>query len=73
MAAPIILPRSRSEGMNTTARIPARAAWAATLQARLPVEAQEMVSNPNSRALVAATDTTRSLKEKDGLTLSFLM
>ena len=59
--------------MNTTARIPARAAWAATLHAKLPVEAQEIVSKPNSRAFVAATDTTRSLKEKEGLTLSFLM
>ena len=65
------LPRSRSEGMNTMERMPARAAWAATLHARLPVEAQARVSKPNSTALVAATDTTRSLKEKDGFTLSF--
>ena len=73
MAAPITLPRSRSDGMNTTARMPALAACAATLQARLPVEAHEIVSNPNSCALVAATDTTRSLNENEGLTLSFLM
>ena len=35
--------------------------------------AQARVSYPNSTALVAATDTTRSLNENDGLTLSFLM
>ena len=59
--------------MNTKARIPALAAWAATDPARLPVEAQARVSKPNSRALVLATATTRSLKEKDGFTVSFLM
>ena len=35
--------------------MPAAAAWAATELARLPVEAQAMVSNPSSRALVMAT------------------
>ena len=49
--------------MNTTARIPARAACAATLQARFPVEAQASVSKPNSIALVAATETNT---EADG-------
>ena len=37
------------------------------------MEAQARVSKPNSTALVEATETTLSLKEKDGLTLSFLM
>src|SRR5205807_1387617 len=44
----------------------APAEWAATELARLPVEAQAMVSNPNSRALVMATATTRSLNDKVG-------
>ena len=34
--------------------------------ARLPVEAQAMVSNPNSRARVMATATTRSLNDSVG-------
>src|SRR5437763_14216051 len=52
---------------------PAAAALAATLLARLPVEAQPTVLNPNSRALLSATDTTRSLKDSVGkLTASFL-
>src|SRR5437763_13676801 len=42
------------------------AAWAATEFARLPVEAHATVSKPNSRALVTATATTRSLKDQDG-------
>src|SRR5579875_3447531 len=67
-----ILPASRSAGMNTTARIPARAA-AATAAARFPVDAQANVSNPNARARVTAMDTGRSLNEKVGLTVSFLM
>ena len=41
--------------------MPTLAAWAATLLARLPVLAQPTVSNPNSTALLMATDTTRSL------------
>ena len=45
--------------MNTTARIPARAAWAATLHARLPVEAQEIVSKPNSLGLSWQQPTPR--------------
>ena len=57
--------------MHTTDRIPARAAWAATELARLPVEAQAATLNPSSRALVRATDTTRSLNEPVGLTVSF--
>ena len=42
------------------------AAFAATELARLPVEAQDTVSNPNSFALLNATATTRSLKERVG-------
>ena len=57
--------------MKTMASRPARAAWADTLFARLPVEAQASVLKPNSRALVAATVTTRSLKDQVGLTQSF--
>ena len=58
--------------MNTTPRMPALAAWAATEPARLPVEAQARVSNPSSSALLDAIETGRSLKEKVGLTVSFL-
>ena len=52
---------------------PALAAWAATLPARFPVEAQARVSNPNSTALVEAMPTTLSLNEWEGLPQSFLM
>src|SRR6516164_5798804 len=53
---------------------PAAAALAATLLARLPVEAQPTVLKPNSRALERATDTTRSLNDRVGkLTASFLI
>ena len=38
-----------------------------------PVEAQASVPKPNSRAFVAATVTTRSLKDHVGLAQSFLM
>ena len=41
--------------------------------ARLPVDAQEIASNPNARAIVAATETTRSLNELEGLTVSSLI
>ena len=50
----------------TTAFMPAAAAWAATEWARLPVLAQPTQSKPNSKALVTATATTRSLYEKLG-------
>ena len=53
--------------------MPARAAWAATEFARLPVEAQASVSKPNSSAFVLATATTRSLNDQVGFTQSFLM
>ena len=43
--------------------IPALAPWAATEPIRLPVETQARTSNSNSRALVAVTETGRSLKE----------
>ena len=59
--------------MKTQAFMPARAAWAATLFARLPVEAQASVSNPNSRASLVATETTRSLNDQVGFWQSFLM
>ena len=53
---------------------PAAAALAATLLARLPVEAQPTVVKPNSRALLRATETTRSLNDSVGkLTASFLI
>ena len=52
--------------------MPARAAWAQTALARLPVQAQAIVLKPNSRALLLATATTRSLKLHVGLAQSFL-
>src|SRR4051812_2291140 len=60
----VILLGSRSAGMNTTARIPARAPQAATAAARLPVEAQANVSNPNARA--RAGDRHRAVLEGEG-------
>src|SRR6266851_349122 len=62
---------SRSTGMNTKHSRPARAEYAATALARLPVEAHAMVSKPCARAQLIATDTTRSLKELVGFMLSF--
>src|SRR3954470_15287098 len=68
-----ILLRSRSEGTRMYASKPAAAALAATLLARLPVEAQPTVLKPNSLALLKATETTRSLNDSVGkLTASFL-
>src|SRR3972149_3331629 len=58
--------------MTTQAFMPARAAWAETLLARLPVEAQARVSNSNSRATLVATETTRSLNDHVGFWQSFL-
>src|ERR1700723_1812855 len=73
MLVPRTLARSRSLGMKMYASRPAAAALAATLLARLPVEAQPTVLKPNSRALLNATDTTRSLNDSVGkLTASFL-
>ena len=57
--------------MNTKLRIPARAAWAATELARLPVDAQAATLKPSSRALVIATEVTRSLNEPVGFIVSF--
>src|SRR6266576_4911472 len=71
--APTILAGSRSAGMKMHARMPARAACAATEPARLPVEAHDRISKPSSRALVEAIETGRSLNEKVGLTVSFLI
>ncbi len=64
---------SRSLGMSTTDSIPARAAWAATELARFPVDAQAAILNPSWRALVSATETTRSLNEPVGLAVSSLI
>jgi hypothetical protein len=47
--------------MNTQQSMPSRAACAATLFARLPVDAHASTLNPSSIARVAATETTRSL------------
>ena len=69
----VILACSRSEGISTTDSIPARAAWAATELARFPVEAQAATLNPSWRALVSATDTTRSLNDPVGLAVSSLI
>src|SRR5256885_16264538 len=62
---------SRSTGMNTKHSRPARAAYAATALARLPVDAHAIVSKPFARAQLMATDTTRSLNELVGFMLSF--
>ncbi len=59
--------------MKIQALSPARAACAATAFARLPVEAQPIVSSPNAAAALIAVATTRSLNDKDGCeTASFL-
>ena len=50
-----------------------RAACAAVAFARFPVEAQLMALNPKARAMVVATETTRSLKEFEGFTESSLI
>src|SRR2546427_8494822 len=66
------LPASSSSGMKIHAFRPARAACAATAFARLPVDAQPMVSSPKAAAALIAAATTRSLKESDGWdTVSF--
>jgi hypothetical protein len=63
---PSTLPCSRSCGIMTKQRMPAWAACAAVELARLPVLAQPTTSNPNSIALLIATETTRSLYEYVG-------
>ena len=52
--------------------MPARAAWAATELAKFPVDAQAATLKPSSRALVNATDVTRSLNDPVGFMVSFL-
>ena len=69
----MIFARSRSSGTKTKHGMPAFAACAAVAFARLPVDAQEIASNPNARDIVVATLTTLSLKEFDGLTESSLI
>src|SRR5262252_732656 len=61
---------SRSNGMNTKQSSPARAEYAATAFARLPVDAHAIVSKPCDRAQLIATETTRSLNEFVGFMLS---
>src|SRR5260370_5190090 len=74
IADPATLPGSRLSGMNTQHSTPSRAACAATLLARFPVDAQASTVNPSSTARVAATETTRSLYDSVGwLTESSLM
>src|SRR5204863_9709652 len=74
IADPSSFPASRLSGMNTQHSTPRRAACAATLFARFPVDAQASTSKPSSTARVAATDTTRSLYDSVGwLTESSLM
>src|SRR3954465_15384085 len=69
---PTTFAASRSEGIKIQALKPLRAAWAATALAKFPVEEQETTSNPNARACARATDTTRSLKLREGIqTASF--
>ena len=51
----MIFTASRSCGTKTNDSMPARAAWAATELARLPVEAHAATLKPSSRALVSAT------------------
>src|SRR4051794_34912178 len=71
-AVVMILPDSRSHGMNTMLGTPAQAACAATELAKLPVEAQANRVKPRPRAAVSATETTRSLNEWVGLAESSL-
>src|SRR5688500_14757589 len=60
--------------MKIQAASPARAACAATAFARLPVDAQPIVSSSNAAAALIAEATTRSLNESVGWeTLSFLI
>ena len=66
IADPSSLPASRLSGMNTQHSTPRRAACAATLFARLPVDAHASTLKPSSTARVAATDTTRSLYDSVG-------
>src|SRR5689334_7790481 len=68
----MILACSSSSGMKTHAVSPALAACAATAFARLPVEAQPLVSRPSAAAALVAAATTRSLNDNDGCdTVSF--
>src|SRR5215813_4950745 len=67
-----IFAASRSAGIKMQALNPLRAACAATAFARFPVEEQETTSNPKARACASATETTRSLKLREGMqTASF--
>src|SRR3954451_17438244 len=53
--------------MNTTDRIPALAAAAATALARLPVDAQDRTEKPSDLAAAAAAATTRPLNDGVGV------
>ena len=72
-AVPMIFCGSRSAGISTTDRMPARAAAAATALARLPVDGQASTVKPSSRAAASATATTRSLNEWVGFPRSSLI
>ena len=66
IAEPSSFPASRLSGMKTQHSMPSRAACAATLLARLPVDAHASTLKPSSTARVAATETTRSLYDSVG-------
>src|SRR2546429_9924386 len=66
MLVPITFGASSVSGTKIHALSPARAACAATAFARLPVDAQPIVSSPNAAAALIAAATPRSLKESDG-------
>ena len=66
MLVPITFGASSVSGTKIHALSPARAACAATAFARLPVEAQPIVSSPNAAAALIAAATTRSLNDREG-------
>src|SRR5436189_2540261 len=61
------LPASSSSGMKIHALRPARAACAATAFARLPVDAQPMVSSPKAAAALAAAARLRAENDRQEL------
>src|ERR1043166_7018838 len=64
---------SRSAGIKSQASKPFCAACAAPALAKLPLDEQPTVWNPNRRAATRAVATTRSLNESEGKhTASFL-
>src|SRR5688500_2526060 len=65
-------PATAPSGVNTTAAIPARAAYAAALAAVFPVDAHSTAWAPSSSAFETATVIPRSLYEPVGLDGSHL-